>query len=100
MTPGACLGGPLAKVCDGDWIELDAVAGTVKVDVSEDEMTTRDAAHHTGVGNVGVGREFFAVFRQATGSAEAGASVFFDDPVVTHEDATVSSENAAHQAVL
>ena len=64
MTPEACLGGPLAKVCDGDWIELDAVAGTVKVDVSEDEMTTRDAAHHTGVGNVGVGREFFAVFRQ------------------------------------
>ena len=100
MTPEACLGGPLAKVCDGDWIELDAVAGTVKVDVSEDEMTTRDAAHHTGVGNVGVGREFFAVFRQATGSAEAGASVFFDDPVMTHEDATVSSENAAHQAVL
>ena len=38
-------------------------------------MATRPA-HHAGVGNVGVGREFFAVFRQATGSAEAGASVF------------------------
>ena len=76
------------------------MAGTVKVDVSEDEMATRDAAQHTGVGNVGVGREFFAVFRQATGSAESGASVFFDDPVMTHEDASIVSENAAHQAVV
>jgi phosphogluconate dehydratase len=100
MTPEASLGGPLAKVRDGDWIELDAVAGTVQVEVSEEVMANRDAALDNGAGNLGVGREFFAVFRQATGSAEAGASVFFDEPVNASGDLPKSSASAAQQAVV
>jgi phosphogluconate dehydratase len=99
MTPEASLGGPLAKVSDGDWIELDAVAGTVKVEVSDDEMTNRDASA-CGSENMGVGREFFAVFRQATGSAEAGASVFFDEPAQAVHDSSAPSAGAAQQAVV
>ena len=100
MTPEASLGGPLAKVCDGDWIELDAVAGTVKVEVSQDDMAERQTARDDGAGNVGVGREFFGVFRQVTGSAEAGASVFFDEPPLANRDSSVQAVNTAHQAVV
>lgn len=100
MTPEASLGGPLARVRDGDWIELDAVAGTVTVEVSQDDMAEREIAHDNGAGQVGVGREFFGVFRQATGSAEAGASVFFDAPPIVNQDSSGKAVNPKHQAIV
>ena len=100
MTPEASLGGPLARVRDGDWIELDAVAGTVTVEVSQDDMAEREIAHDNGAGQVGVGREFFGVFRQATGSAEAGASVFFETPPIVNQDSSGKAVNPKHQAIV
>jgi len=71
------VGGPLARVSDGDWIELDAVNGVLRIEVSDDEMAQRDAAAPSVNADLGVGREFFGVFRQAVGSAEDGASVLY-----------------------
>lgn len=43
VAPEAAIGGPLALVRDGDWIELDVEARTVTLDVPEDELARRRA---------------------------------------------------------
>ena len=75
VTPEAALGGPLARVQDGDLITVDAVAGTLTLDAS--------LAGRTGTGRApsaaewaGTGRELFASFRRSVGTADTGASVF------------------------
>lgn len=77
LTPEASHGGPIAKVQDGDIIRIDAVAGRVEalVDPAEwaaRDVVTADLAHY----HQGVGRELFATFRGAVGTADKGASVF------------------------
>ena len=42
--PEAQVGGPIALVQDGDVISIDAVANTLNVDVSDEEMARRKAA--------------------------------------------------------
>ncbi|MCC7367626.1 MAG: dihydroxy-acid dehydratase [Chloroflexi bacterium] len=44
VAPEAAIGGPLALVRDGDWIELDVEARTVTLDVPEEELARRRAA--------------------------------------------------------
>jgi dihydroxy-acid dehydratase len=44
VTPEAQDGGPIALVKDGDKITIDAVANTIMIDVSDDEMSRRRAA--------------------------------------------------------
>jgi dihydroxy-acid dehydratase len=44
VGPEAALGGPIALLRDGDRIVLDAVAGTIEVDLSEAELAERRAA--------------------------------------------------------
>lgn len=75
VTPEAALGGPLAKVRDGDLITLDADAGTLVIDA--------DLAHREPTGSApsgttwaGTGRELFAAFRATVGPADEGASIF------------------------
>ncbi|AYR23134.1 IlvD/Edd family dehydratase [Herbaspirillum rubrisubalbicans] len=41
VAPEAAAGGPLGIVQDGDFIELDAYAGKLQLDISEEEMTRR-----------------------------------------------------------
>jgi len=41
VAPEARAGGPLAVVKEGDWIELDCLAGTLHLDVSDAELTQR-----------------------------------------------------------
>jgi dihydroxy-acid dehydratase len=41
VVPEAQLGGPIALVQDGDIIHIDAVANTLAVDVSDEEMAQR-----------------------------------------------------------
>jgi L-arabonate dehydrase len=41
VAPEARAGGPLAVVRDGDWIELDADAGRLHLDISEEELHQR-----------------------------------------------------------
>jgi phosphogluconate dehydratase len=77
VSPEAHAGGPLAKVQDGDLIRLDAIAGTLKVLVSEREWSARTPdtmpdAQLTANG-LDLGRELFANFRRNASLAEAGA---------------------------
>ena len=75
LTPEAAVGGPLARVRDGDVITLDATTGRLDV-TTADDLSAR--APHPGPGGVreGAGRELFAMFRATVGPADTGASVF------------------------
>jgi phosphogluconate dehydratase len=76
-TPEAIEGGPLGKLRDGDTIRLDTEAGTLDVLVDAETWNARTQAtadlsdHHNGLG-----RNLFALMRNAVGSADAGAGVF------------------------
>jgi phosphogluconate dehydratase len=74
LTPEAVDGGPIAKIRDGDIIRLDANAGTLEVlaDLSGREAVTADLSAN----NFGTGRELFQAFRNITGGADTGASIF------------------------
>ncbi|MDA3912858.1 phosphogluconate dehydratase [Oleiagrimonas sp.] len=86
VTPEAVDGGPLGKLREGDMVRLDADAGTLDALVEADEWDAREpvkadlAPHHHGLG-----RELFALMRNAVGGADAGAGVF----------ATLDSHHAA-----
>ncbi len=77
VTPEAAAGGPLGKLRNGDLVRLDTVAGTLEAKVDPAEWAARSvdsldlAKHHTGMG-----RELFAVLRNAVGAADAGATIF------------------------
>lgn len=77
VTPEAADGGPIARLRDGDLVRVDAVAGTLSVLVEPAAWAAREpatadleASHH------GVGRDLFAAFRAAVGTADAGAAIF------------------------
>jgi phosphogluconate dehydratase len=76
VTPEAALGGPLARVQDGDVITVDAVSGRLSIDVEAEEFARRPATGSAPVDVTGTGRELFASFRASVGSADTGASVF------------------------
>ena len=77
ISPEAAVGGPLARVRDGDFIVLDAQVGTLDVQVSAEEWAAREPAALPQVlreGNAtGLGRELFAGMRRGALSAEEGA---------------------------
>ena len=74
LSPEALDQGPIAKLRDGDVIELDANAGVLRV--IDDDFLTREAAVVSAETTVGMGRELFAGFRSLVGNAEDGASIF------------------------
>jgi L-arabonate dehydrase len=45
VAPEAAAGGPLAAVRDGDWIELNCDAGTLHLDISDEELARRMREH-------------------------------------------------------
>lgn len=77
LTPEAEMGGPIARIREGDIIRLDAVSGQLNALVSAEDWEARApvtadlSASHTGVG-----RELFASFRKVVTPADAGASIF------------------------
>ncbi len=77
VTPEAVAGGNIGKIRDGDIVRLDAIAGTLHLNIDDATLNARDcasidnAAHH-----VGLGRELFANFRNVVGAADRGASIF------------------------
>ncbi|MFY8089530.1 MAG: dihydroxy-acid dehydratase, partial [Rubrivivax sp.] len=77
LSPEALAGGPLARLCDGDIVRLDAVEGTLQVRVSEAEWAAREQAGrsdaHAADAGAGIGRELFAGMRRNVRSAEEGA---------------------------
>ncbi len=83
VSPEACVGGPLARLRDGDPVRLDAVAGTLAVLVGEDEWRQRPVATMPQAlrqaNGRGFGRELFAGFRRHALSAEEGACTWIDN---------------------
>lgn len=83
LTPEAALGGPLARVQDGDLITVDADAGALTIAVDPDEFAHRPTTGRAPLDAEwrGTGRELFAAFRATVGSADTGASVFSFAPI-------------------
>lgn len=74
ISPEASVGGPLARVRDGDVIRLDAVMGVIEN--LTDSFEDRKPVPFDGSANAeGMGREMFAVFRAVAGPATEGAGV-------------------------
>ena len=92
VSPEALDGGPLARLHDGDFVRVDAVAGTL--DVLTPGVLERPNVRPDLVANgYGVGRELFGVFRNHVGPAEAGASPLSEilrpeESVMTPKDAS------------
>ena len=77
ITPEAALGGPIARLRDGDVVRLDANQGVLQVLVDAQEWADRaPATQDLSAAHVGLGRELFSTFRQRVGSADLGASLF------------------------
>ena len=79
LTPEALGDGPLARLQDGDVIEIDCESGVLRVDLSDEEFAAREPAQVRKVSQWGVGRELFAPFRQVVSAADKGASIFSYD---------------------
>jgi phosphogluconate dehydratase len=73
VTPEALCGGLIAKLRDGDLIEIDAAQGTLSV--SAEDLHDREP-HIETAPQYGLGRELFGAFRERSGPAESGASLF------------------------
>jgi phosphogluconate dehydratase len=80
VSPEAAQGGPLARVRDGDMVELDVNQGVLRVLVSEQEFAARvprvlraDDQDHT----TDFGRELFVNQRRYVTAPEHGASTLF-----------------------
>ncbi|QWF77643.1 phosphogluconate dehydratase [Amycolatopsis sp. CA-230715] len=78
LTPEAAAGGPVARVRDGDLVQLDATTGELDVLVSATELASRELVDGPPeeASWTGTGRELFAALRRAVGPADQGASVF------------------------
>jgi phosphogluconate dehydratase len=79
LVPEAAAGGPLARVHSGDLLRLDADAGTLEWLGDSAELAARQPVVPPRLGERGVGRELFALCRQAVSSAEHGASYLFGE---------------------
>ncbi len=74
LSPEAAVGGPIAKIRDGDLIRVDAEGGTLEV--LEADFEARDAVSaDLTLNESGLGRELFAAFRANCGLAQDGASI-------------------------
>ena len=78
VTPEAYKGGMLAKVQNGDMIELNTQTGELKLCIDDSELESREATpasidHH----QIGMGREMFAGMRATLTGAEEGACSLF-----------------------
>jgi dihydroxy-acid dehydratase len=71
VAPEAARGGPLAAVRDGDAIEIDLEAGSLTVDLDEDELAARMAAWEPPASGYDSG--VFARYRACVASASEGA---------------------------
>ena len=77
VSPEAAMGGPLARLRDGDRVRLDAVAGTLAVLLDEADWAARSVATMPDslrtANALGMGRELFSGMRRNAITAEEGA---------------------------
>ena len=77
MHPEAARGGGLAKLREGDMIEMNAATGTARALVPDSEWEKRASADwDSESGSWGCGRELFASMRERATSPEDGAVTF------------------------
>ena len=74
ISPEAACGGPLAYLCDGDVVRLDADKGTLEALVP-DLMSRTPVNPDLSSNQYGTGRELFAAFRAHAGPAETGGAL-------------------------
>ena len=74
VSPEAALGGPLAKLKDGDRVVVDAETGLLEC-LEEGFDERAPISIDLSANNSGLGRELFDVFRNNVGLATAGAGV-------------------------
>jgi phosphogluconate dehydratase len=74
VSPEAAMGGPLARLRDGDIVRLDADAGTLAVAAADFDSRTPVVAD-LSANSHGIGRDLFEAFRQNVGPATTGAAV-------------------------
>jgi phosphogluconate dehydratase len=87
VSPEILAGGPLGLVRDGDIVRVDATEGTLDALVPADVWASRRmATADLTSSHIGMGRELFAVFRNAISEAEQGAATF---PLPSPIDTTV-----------
>ncbi|MCB1340801.1 MAG: dihydroxy-acid dehydratase, partial [Pseudooceanicola sp.] len=75
VCPEALDGGAIAQLADGDVLRVDAVNGTLDI-LTPGVLDRPLAAADLSANETGVGRELFAPFRRAVGSADTGATIF------------------------
>lgn len=75
LTPEAADGGAIARIRNGDLIELNADKGCLDIDIDPAVFAARTPAPRPAEA-FGTGRELFAAFRRSVGAADRGATVF------------------------
>jgi phosphogluconate dehydratase len=95
VTPEAAIGGPLAKIRDGDVVTVDGNAGTLVVHVSTVELDRRAVTGRPPSTEewTGTGRELFTNLRAAVGPADQGASALL--PALIDDRPTPDAEAVA-----
>ncbi|MBF7072597.1 phosphogluconate dehydratase [Glaciecola sp. MH2013] len=80
LTPEAYKGGLIAKVREGDLLELNTATGELTLHVDDAELSAREAkTADLSESHIGMGRELFAGMRASLSGAEEGAcSLFFE----------------------
>lgn len=76
VAPEAAVGGPIARIRDGDMITVDAENGIISV--ADETLADRPLPAHTAQSHNGNGRELFDLMRAAVGPATSGASIWSD----------------------
>lgn len=79
VTPEAAKGGVLARLQDGDMLQIDAQSGCFEVLLDAAELQQRPVQRATVEPGVGFGLELFAMQRRQVGPADQGASCFYWD---------------------
>ncbi len=78
LCPECEMGGPLAKVMDGDIISMNLMTGDINALVDEEEFNARTPIpNRANNHHYGMGREMFGHFRLGASTAETGASNLF-----------------------
>jgi phosphogluconate dehydratase len=79
LCPEALDGGLIAKIRNGDMINLDGETGELSLLVEEKELAGREISQFQVHGHhQGMGRELFGFMRKSLSSAETGACSLFD----------------------
>ncbi|WP_317929142.1 phosphogluconate dehydratase [Halioxenophilus sp. WMMB6] len=78
LSPEASYGGPISRLQTGDIITLDAGAGLLQVQLSEEALGARDSAV-APTESLSLGRKLFGNLRRSVSTADLGGSTFLFD---------------------